>query len=504
MSAKTHTIAISQVENPVGAGNPAGDILRRIGALADDEHIEVYVVGGYVRDKLLGKDVNDIDVLVVGDGIAFANKAAFALGRKKVVTYERFGTAVLFLEPLKIEFVGARKESYSEDSRKPSVAGGTLRDDLSRRDFTINAMAASLNNERWEALEDPFDGRRDLEARIIRTPLDPVKTFDDDPLRMMRAIRFASKLGFAIEEKTLSAIPAMKERLAIVSQERITDEFMKILASPKPSVGLRLMFNTGVMHVVFPEVAELSGIDQRNDHHHKDVFLHTCQVVDNISTMTDDLYLRFTALVHDIAKPKTKQFREGIGWTFYGHEELGARMVKRMFRKLRLPFDKVPYVEKLVRLHLRPMALVDEDVTDSAVRRLLFDAGAESDDLMMLCRADITSKNPKLVKEYTANYDRVYTKMKEVEEKDRMRAFQPPVRGDEIMQVCGLQPGKLVGVLKSHIEEAILDGTIPNEHDPALAYLLSIKDDVIRSFSKEMGDTNEQAKTEHRSEKSLP
>jgi poly(A) polymerase len=488
MSRKIHTITIAQDESPVG------NVLHRIGVLADEERVEAYVVGGYVRDKLRGKEVNDIDVLVVGDGIAFAKKAALAFGRKKVVTYERFGTAVLFLDPLKIEFVGARKESYSEDSRKPAVTGGTLRDDLSRRDFTINAIAASLSSERWGALEDPFDGQRDLEARIIRTPLEPAKTFDDDPLRMMRAIRFASKLGFAIEEKTLSAIPAMKERLAIVSQERITDEFMKILASPKPSIGLRLMFDTGIMHLVFPEIAEMSGIDQRNDHHHKDVFLHTCQVVDNISTVTDNLYLRFAALVHDIAKPKTKQFREGIGWTFYGHEELGARMVKKIFKKLRLPFDKVPYVEKLVRLHLRPMALVDEDVTDSAVRRLLFDAGQESDDLMTLCRADITSKNPKLVKEYTANYDLVYSKMKEVEEKDRMRAFQPPVRGDEIMQVCGLQPGKLVGVLKSHIEEAILNGTIPNEHDPALAYLLSIKDDVIRTYSEEGESRKEQVK----------
>ncbi|MDE3056932.1 MAG: HD domain-containing protein [Bacteroidota bacterium] len=473
MTRKIHTINISQPENP------AGDALRRIGALADEQRIEAYVVGGYVRDQLSGKDVSDVDVLIIGDGIAFAKNAALALGRKKTVTYERFGTAMLFLDSIKIEFVGARKESYSENSRKPAVTVGTLHDDLSRRDFTINAMAASLNKERWGEVEDPFDGQRDLAAKIIRTPLDPLKTFDDDPLRMMRAIRFASKLGFAIEGKTLSAIPGMKERLGIVSQERVTEEFMKILASPKPSVGLRLMFDAGVMHLVFPEVAEMSGVDQRNDHHHKDVFLHTCQVVDNISAVSDNLYLRFAALVHDIAKPRTKQFREGVGWTFYGHEELGARMVKKIFKKLKLPFDKVPYVEKLVRLHLRPMALVDEQVTDSAVRRLLFEAGQESDDLMLLCRADITSKNPKLVKEYTANYDRVYSKMQEVEEKDRIRAFQPPVRGDEIMQACGLQPGKLVGILKSRIEEAILDGTIPNEHDPALAFLLSIKDEII-------------------------
>ena len=458
--------------------------LRAIGQLADELHLDVCVVGGYVRDLLLGKQGQDVDVLVVGNGIEFAKNVAEKFGGAKIVVYEKFGTAMLHLGPLKVEFVGARKESYSKDSRNPVVESGSLEDDLSRRDFTINAIAASLNFANFGDLADPFQGVSDLEAKILRTPLDPAKTFDDDPLRIMRAIRFASQLGFSLEKNTLDAIPAMKDRLTIIAQERITDEFLKILSSAKPSVGLILMFTTGVMGIVFPEIAELSGVDQRDDHHHKDVFLHTCTVVDNISKVTNDVYLRFTALVHDIAKPRTKQFREGIGWTFYGHEDLGARMVKHMFRKLKLPFEKISYVEKLVRLHLRPMALVDEDVTDSAVRRLLFDAGELIDDLMILCRADITSKNTKLVKEYTSNYDRVHSKMIEVEEKDRLRSFQPPVRGEEIMQICGLEPGKLVGVLKSKIEEAILDGIIANEHDAALEYLLSIKAAVIQEFQR--------------------
>ena len=456
--------------------------IKKIGAVADELSVEAYVVGGYVRDKLLGKEVNDIDIVVVGNGVEFAQSVAEKLGKRKIITFEKFGTAMLPVDDGKIEFVGARKESYNKDSRKPSVAFGTLEEDLSRRDFTMNALAASINKERWGEIVDPFSGQEDLKKKLVRTPLDPLTTFDDDPLRIMRAIRFAAQKGFLIEERTLAAIPKMKERLSIISQERITDEFMKIMASQKPSEGLRLLFDTGIMHIVFPEVAELSGVDQRKDHHHKDVFLHTCQVVDNISTMTDNIYLRITALLHDIAKPKTKKFVEDIGWTFHGHEEIGARMVKHIFRRLKLPLENVPYVEKLVRLHQRPMQLVDEVVTDSAVRRLLFEAGESADDLMTLCRADITSKNPKLVRKYSENYDLVYQKMKEVEEKDRLRSFQPPVRGEEIMQVCNLPPGKLVGVLKSKIEEAILDGKIPNEHDPALDYLLSIKDEIIANY----------------------
>ncbi len=462
-------------------------LLKKISGVADAHSIEAYVVGGYVRDKLLGKAVNDIDIVVVGSGIEFAMHVAEHLGKKKIVTFEKFGTAMLTTGETKIEFVGARKESYSKDSRKPAVDIGSLLDDVSRRDFTINTLAVSINGKTFGKVIDHFDGIADIEKKLIRTPLDPRQTFDDDPLRIMRAIRFASQLNFEIDSHTLNAIPEMKERLSIISQERISEELLKIIASAKPSIGLRLLFDTGILHIIFPELAEMAGVDQRQDHHHKDVFLHTCQVVDNISQNTENIYLRLAALLHDIAKPKTKKFVEGIGWTFHGHEEIGARMVKHIFRRLKLPLEHVPYVEKIVRLHQRPMQLVDETVTDSAVRRILFEAGEQIDDLMTLCRADITSKNPNLVKKYTDNYDLVYQKMKEVEEKDRLRAFQPPVRGDEIMEICALPPGKLVGVIKSKIEEAILEGIIPNEREPALQYLHSIKDDVIAQYKAEVG-----------------
>jgi len=462
----------------------AEPILSAIGALADRHGIEVYAVGGYVRNKLLQKPITDLDVVVIGDGVAFAKLVAESFHREHIVTYERFGTAMVQFEGTKVEFVGARKESYHDDSRKPEVNRGTLTDDLARRDFTINAMAVSLNADHWGTLVDPFDGEGDLQRRVIRTPLDPERTFSDDPLRIMRAIRFASQLQFSIAPVTLAAMRRMRERLNIVSQERITDEFLKILMSPKPSVGLKLMYNTGVMDIVLPEVSELAGVDQRKDYHHKDVFFHTLKVVDNVAEVSDSLWLRFAALMHDIAKPRTKSFREGIGWTFYGHEELGARMMKGLFHRLRLPMEPLKYVEKLIRLHLRPMALVDEGVTDSAVRRLLFDAGEEIDDLMVLCRADITSQNPSLVNQFTRNYDRVVERMREVEEKDRIRAWRPPINGNEIMEVCGLEPGPLVGKLKKMIEEAILDGKIPHEHDAALQYLLSIKDEVIASASE--------------------
>jgi tRNA nucleotidyltransferase (CCA-adding enzyme) len=455
-------------------------IVKRIGRLADEERLRAFVVGGYIRDLLLGRRVKDIDIVVVGDGIALGKKVATEVGRSNLVVYEKFGTAMLQLDDVKIEFVGARRESYTKSSRKPMVQEGTLNDDLFRRDFTINAIAASINKEDYGAIVDPLGGRKALEEKILRTPLEPRATFDDDPLRIMRAFRFAAQLQFTVDPSIIEAAREMAERLKIVSQERISDEFLKIMASPKPSIGLMLMQKTGVMKVVFPEVAQLSGVDQRRDYHHKDVFLHTLKVVDNISEVTDNVWLRIAALLHDIAKPRTKAFREGIGWTFHGHEEIGARMVKPIFRRLKLPLDHVKYVEKLVRLHLRPMALVDEGVTDSAVRRLLFEAGEEIDDLMALCRADITSKNQKLVDQVHRNYDAVIAKMAEVEEKDRWRAWQPPVRGDEIMQVCGLQPGPLVGKLKEAITEAILDGRIPNEHDAALEYLLSIKDEILR------------------------
>ncbi len=459
-------------------------LLIAIGKLADDEGIEAYVVGGYVRDKILGLGDKDIDILVLGDGVAFARKVAKHFGTETIVAYERFGTAMVPINGGKVEFVGARKESYDPQSRKPAVEVGTLMDDLLRRDFTINTLAVSINRETFGTLHDAFNGIEDLRNGILRTPLDPVKTFEDDPLRILRAIRFASQLNFVIEETTLHALKAMCERLKIISQERITDEFLKILKSGKPSVGLRLMFDTGVMQIVFPEVAHMAGVDQRNDHHHKDVFLHTCIVVDNISKSTDNVWLRFAALMHDIAKPRTKRFVEGTGWTFHGHEELGARMQKSIFRKLKFPLEPLPYVEKLVRLHLRPMVLVDEEVTDSAVRRLVFETGDDIDDLMKLCRADITSKNPKLVERYLRNYDMVMQKIVEVEARDRLRNWQPPVKGEEIMAVCGLQQGKQVGILKTAIEEAILDGKIPNEHDAALAYLLSVKDDFLNEYAK--------------------
>ncbi|HLE33910.1 MAG TPA: CCA tRNA nucleotidyltransferase [Bacteroidota bacterium] len=456
-------------------------LLRRIGEIADKENVKAFVVGGYVRDELLGNPGKDIDIVVLGKGIAFASVVARVLGVKDIVTFPKFGTAMLPTADGKIEFVGARKESYSQSSRKPAVEEGTLEEDLSRRDFTVNAIAAALNNESFGSIVDPWNGQKDLGKKILRTPLDPGETFDDDPLRIMRAMRFASQLDCNVEKGVLRAAEEMRERLAIVSRERIGDEFLKLMATERPSTGLNLMFETKVLDIVFPEVAQLSGVDQRKDHHHKDVFLHTLKVVDNVSAATQDVWLRMTALLHDIAKPRTKAFKEGIGWTFHGHEEIGARMVKPIFRRMKFPLEHVSYVEKLVRLHLRPMALVDEGVTDSAVRRLLFEAGEDIDDLMILCRADITSKNPRLVSQVRNNYDRVAAKMAEVEEKDKMRNWQPALRGDEIMQICGIGESPLVGKLKQAVVDAILDGKIPNEHGPAIDYLMSIKDEVLRS-----------------------
>lgn len=455
------------------------DIIKRIGKIADDNKIETFVVGGYVRDRLLGIEVKDVDIMVVGDGISFAKKVAKSFGNIKVVKYEKFGTAMLPIEDAKVEFVTAREETYDPDSRKPIVKKSSLEADLSRRDFTINTIAASINSDEFGKLIDPYNGQKDLRSGIIRTPLDPEKTFEDDPLRILRAIRFASKLQFKIDDKTWDAIVKMKTRLSIISQERITDEFYKILISQKPSVGLSLLQETGITKIIFPEMNDMAGVDQREDYHHKDVLQHTLKVVDSISEVTENVWLRFAALVHDIAKPRTKAFKPGIGWTFHGHEEIGARMMKSIFRRMRLPMDKLPYIEKLVRLHLRPMVLVSEEVTDSAIRRVLFEAGDLIDDLMTLCRADITSQNPQKVNRYLKNYEVVIEKMKEVEEKDRLRNWQPPLRGDEIMQVCGLPPGKTVGILKKEIEDAILNGFIPNEHDAALEYLLSVKDKVL-------------------------
>lgn len=456
-------------------------VLKVIGSVGDEMNVEVYAVGGYVRDKLLKKDGKDIDFVVVGNGPGLARRVARKLGSEKVVVYAKFGTALVEYQEYKLEFVTARKESYRDDSRKPEVEPADLPTDLARRDFTINALAIGLNKHNYGQLIDPFQGLEDLKKRIIRTPLDSILTFHDDPLRIMRAIRFATQLQFEIEDRTKEGMKEMASRLKIVSQERITEEFLKILAAEKPSIGFILMEETGVLQVIFPELAQLKGVEQMEGYHHKDVFYHTLKVVDNVAKVSQDLNLRFTALVHDIAKPKTKKFVPGKGWTFHNHEEMGARMIPAIGKRLRLPNDMIKYAQKLTRLHLRPIALTEEHVTDSAYRRLLVQAGEHLEDLLTLCRADITSRNPKRVQQHLANFDFVVKRLKEVEEKDRMRAFQSPVRGDEIMGLCGLKPGPLVGKLKKMIEEAILEGEIPNEHDAALQYLLKIKDQVLEN-----------------------
>ncbi|MBZ0181508.1 MAG: CCA tRNA nucleotidyltransferase [Melioribacteraceae bacterium] len=453
--------------------------LKTASAVASELNFKVYIVGGFVRDLILERNTKEIDFLVIGDGIEYANVLSQKLGITNLSVYKNFGTAHFRYQNVDLEFVGARKESYSKESRNPDVLPGTFEDDIYRRDFTINTLALSINEENFGELIDTFNGLSDLENKIIRTPIDPQITFNDDPLRIMRAFRFASQLNFDVVEEIKTAAENLKDRLKIISQERITDEFLKILASPKPSIGLHLLYYSKVMEVIFPEVANLGGVDQRQDYHHKDVFLHTCKVVDNISESTDNVWLRFAALVHDIAKPQTKKFVDGIGWTFHGHEEIGARMMKGIFRRLKLPMHHLAYVEKLVRLHLRPIALVDDEVTDSAIRRLIVSAGEDLDDLITLCRSDITSKNPVKVTKYLSNYEKVMARVKEVEEKDQLRAFQSPVRGEEIMKVCNLQPGKKVGLIKTAIEEAILEGEIPNEYNAAYEYMLKIKDSIV-------------------------
>lgn len=454
-------------------------LIKTIGSIADDNGYEAYVVGGYVRDVLLNRDAKDFDVMVVGDGIEFANIVSKTLNRSPAVAFKKFGTAMLPMDDIKVEFVGARSEQYSEDSRKPDVQQADLRSDLSRRDFTINALAMSINAASFGNITDVFDGRKDLENKILRTPLDPEKTFDDDPLRIMRCVRFATQLDFTIEKKTSQAMAAKHQRLQIVSQERITDEFLKILSSARPSTGIWHLYHCGALKIFFPEFVELYGTEVIQGHNHKDVFKHTLKVVDNIAEKTDDVRLRFAALTHDIAKPRVKRFVEGIGWTFYGHDRIGARMVARICRRMKLPNDFQKYASHLVDLHMRPMNLVDDTVTDSAIRRLIFQARDNIDDLITLCRSDITSSDRKKVKKYLANFDYVVSRIKEVEERDRIRAFQSPVRGDEIMKICGLKPGPAVGRLKNMIEEAILDGIIPNEHEAALQYLMDHKDQIL-------------------------
>lgn len=447
--------------------------------IISEEGLEAYVIGGYVRDLILERPSKDIDIVVVGNGMDLAEKCATKLRVKKVSLFKRFGTAQFKYKDLEVEFVGARKESYRSDSRKPTVEDGSLKDDQNRRDFTINALALSLHKDSFGDLIDPFGGIADLEKCIIQTPLEPAKTYSDDPLRMMRAIRFASQLDFKIERKSLEAISENAHRLSIISNERIMDEFNKIVLSEKPSRGIKLLYATKLLHEFFPEMVDLHGIETRNGKSHKDNFYHTLEVLDNISENTDNLWLRWAAIMHDIAKPPTKRFDKKVGWTFHGHEDLGARMVPKIFKRMKLPLDhKMKYVQKLVRLHLRPIALVKGSVTDSAVRRLLFESGDDIDDLMLLCNADITSKNEFKVRRYKKNFEVVEQKLKDVEEKDRIRNFQPPVTGDEIMQTFNLKPCHEIGVIKLRIKEAILEGEIENDAKQAQEFMLKIGEEI--------------------------
>ncbi len=455
------------------------DILNTVCQVARHCDYTVYAVGGFVRDHLLGHNVKDMDFVVLGDALAFGACLKKELPLKQIMQYEQFGTFMAQIGEYKLEFTGARSEAYQPDSRKPHIKPAGLIEDLKRRDFTINAMAMDISDEQFGEILDPLDGQRDLKDRIVRTPLDALATFKDDPLRMMRACRFAAGLDFTMEANTLAAINAMKDRLTIVSQERISEEFNKILLLDKPSAGLKLLDATGLLDHFLPEITAMKGTEQRGRYHHKDVFNHTLQVLDNVAEKGAGLKLRLAALFHDVAKPRTRDFDEETGWTFHGHEIVGKRMTRGILKRLRYSSEVIDYVIKMVRLHLRPMALVDEEVTDSAIRRLIFLAGEDIDDLMQLCRADITSKNPDRVRRYLNNYDKVIRKMNEVEERDRLRNFQPPVDGNEIMQMLNLEPGPKVGEIKKFVEEAILDGRVPNEHDACVQLILENKEELL-------------------------
>lgn len=450
-------------------------IFSKISEVADTQNVECFVIGGFVRDIFLQRESKDIDVVVLGSGIAIAESLASSLGKKAYLSvFKNFGTAQVKFKDIEVEFVGARKESYQRDSRKPIVEDGTLEDDQNRRDFTINAMAICLNKERFGELIDPFNGLKDLDTKIIRTPLDPDITFSDDPLRMMRAIRFATQLDFEIYPETFDALERNKQRIEIISKERIIDELNKIMLSKHPSKGFKLLEKCGLLKIIFPELANLKGVDIVEGRAHKDNFYHTLTVLDNLARVSEDLWLRWAALLHDIAKPATKRWDDKMGWTFHNHNFVGEKMIPHIFRRMKLPLnDKMKFVQKMVSLHMRPIVLAEEEVTDSAIRRLLFDAGDDIDSLMSLCEADITSKNKEKVEKYLKNFQLVRDKLFEIEEKDRVRNFQPPISGDEIMEMFNLTPSKEVGILKMTLKDAILDGIITNDRDQAYQLLLN-------------------------------